>query len=301
MEIHQLKYVFEAARYKNISKAAQNLYVSRQAVSKAISSLEHELGHAIFDREQMTLTPFGETAIEHIRNILCSIDSFVTYAHSLDDDYREKPLITIGLTAFPLDYLFFDENSSIVRAITSFEERADCRISLLHFPDSSIIKAVKEKSLDIGIVHGEYEAEDLAFVPFEKADMRIITLKDGTFCESPSVHVSDLENVAIRCPLDFDLFMQQLTKCCIASGFSPLIKEVPLNDTAIECFMKNGGIHIQPFAPSMEQKFPNLAFLPFADGGFDDIPLCLVCRKDKSKSIQRFCSYFLHTVSAFQQ
>ena len=40
MELYQLKYFLYAAKYENISKAAQALRVSQPSISRAVASLE---------------------------------------------------------------------------------------------------------------------------------------------------------------------------------------------------------------------------------------------------------------------
>ena len=48
MELYQLKYFLYAAKYENISKAAQALRVSQPSISRAVASLEKELQVELF-------------------------------------------------------------------------------------------------------------------------------------------------------------------------------------------------------------------------------------------------------------
>ena len=50
MNILQLIYVLEVAKYHNVSKAASRLYLSQSALSQQISRLEKELGYELFSR-----------------------------------------------------------------------------------------------------------------------------------------------------------------------------------------------------------------------------------------------------------
>lgn len=63
MDIRQLEYCAAVARYQNFTKAAESLFVSRQALSKSIKQLEKELGNDLFilKNNQPALTDFGET------------------------------------------------------------------------------------------------------------------------------------------------------------------------------------------------------------------------------------------------
>ena len=55
MQLHQLEYFCAVARCRNMSRAADELWISQSSLSKAISSLEDELGVKLFDRVGRTL------------------------------------------------------------------------------------------------------------------------------------------------------------------------------------------------------------------------------------------------------
>lgn len=60
MTFQQLQYLLEVRQTKSISKAASNLFVSNSSISAAVSSLEDELGFAIFNRSQKGLVPTSD-------------------------------------------------------------------------------------------------------------------------------------------------------------------------------------------------------------------------------------------------
>ncbi|MBR1397981.1 MAG: LysR family transcriptional regulator [Selenomonadaceae bacterium] len=72
MEIRVLEYFVEAAREKNISRAAEKLHVSQPAVSKQLKQLEEELGKKLFRRSiyQIELTTEGEIFKRRAEDIL---------------------------------------------------------------------------------------------------------------------------------------------------------------------------------------------------------------------------------------
>ena len=63
MELYQLKYFLYAAKYENISKAAQALRVSQPSISRAVVALEKELQVELFERQgkRILLTRAGLT------------------------------------------------------------------------------------------------------------------------------------------------------------------------------------------------------------------------------------------------
>lgn len=61
MELKQLSYFIQIINDKSFSQAAKNLYLTQQAVSKAIRNLEEELGVPLFYRHAsgLELTEYG--------------------------------------------------------------------------------------------------------------------------------------------------------------------------------------------------------------------------------------------------
>lgn len=76
MNILHMKYAVEVARVGSLSKAAENLILAQPNLSRAIKSLEAEIGIKIFDRttKGMTLTPDGEEFIGYAEEILNHIN-----------------------------------------------------------------------------------------------------------------------------------------------------------------------------------------------------------------------------------
>lgn len=72
MEMHQIRYVLAAARTLNFTKAADECNVSQPALTKAVKSLEAELGGPLFHREgkRMLLSEFGRSLLPHLNKIL---------------------------------------------------------------------------------------------------------------------------------------------------------------------------------------------------------------------------------------
>lgn len=76
MELYQLKYFLYAAKYENISKAAQALRVSQPSISRAVVALEKELQVELFERQgkRIVLTRAGLTFREQISPILWKLE-----------------------------------------------------------------------------------------------------------------------------------------------------------------------------------------------------------------------------------
>ena len=72
MDSKQLQYILKVAECQNITRAAEQLYVSQPALSSFISKVEEELGAKIFNRSTtpLTLTQAGECYVKTAKKIL---------------------------------------------------------------------------------------------------------------------------------------------------------------------------------------------------------------------------------------
>ncbi|MDS0528186.1 LysR family transcriptional regulator [Clostridium sp. SHJSY1] len=72
MDIKHLEYIIEIAQQKNMTKSAQNLFVSQSSLSQYLSKLEAELNTPLFNRtkNEMTLTPAGVLYVESAKTVI---------------------------------------------------------------------------------------------------------------------------------------------------------------------------------------------------------------------------------------
>ena len=84
MHTKQLEYFVEAAQRGSINQTAQKLFISQQALSASISSLEKELGYPLFVRTKqgIILTEQGNTVYKDARQILEIVHSWSTVANA---------------------------------------------------------------------------------------------------------------------------------------------------------------------------------------------------------------------------
>lgn len=97
MEMYQIRYAIAAAKALNFTKAAGECNVSQPALTKAIKTLEAELGGNLFHREgkRITLSDFGRSMLPHFQHILDEAEA----TRSLAQNYRllNRVPIRIGI------------------------------------------------------------------------------------------------------------------------------------------------------------------------------------------------------------
>ena len=86
MEMFQVRYVLAAAKLLNFTKAAAQCNVSQPALTKAVKTLEAELGAPVFHREgkKVLLSDFGRSLLPHLQHILHETEA----TRNLADNFR---------------------------------------------------------------------------------------------------------------------------------------------------------------------------------------------------------------------
>lgn len=72
MDFRELSYVMAIAKYQNITKAAESLYIGQPALSRFLKALEYEMGQPLFRKlgNKYVLTYAGERYVERANQIL---------------------------------------------------------------------------------------------------------------------------------------------------------------------------------------------------------------------------------------
>ena len=147
MELNQIRYAYCVAKYRNFSKAADQLFVTQPTLSQQIRKLEEELGFPLFVRSTRTvqLTPEGEIFCEKAGSLLYAFNSFTREMETLRKD--QEISLTVGLLPTFLDFKMSD-------IFQSFQNRnSDISLSFEVQPTDDLIKRMQARKYDIVIAY----------------------------------------------------------------------------------------------------------------------------------------------------
>lgn len=99
MRTEVLRYLLEVDEQQSISKAANNLYISKSALSESISQLEKDLNLAIFQRTKkgVTTTEVGKKIIEQAKVVLANVEKIYQISFSAPPLVNYAYAITFGI------------------------------------------------------------------------------------------------------------------------------------------------------------------------------------------------------------
>lgn len=98
MELLQLKYFLKIAETGNMTRAAEELYISQSSLSRTISRLEKDLGVQLFDRvgRQIRLNQYGKIFLARTKQMFYQLDEAKREIADLNGQYDQ--CINIAVT-----------------------------------------------------------------------------------------------------------------------------------------------------------------------------------------------------------
>lgn len=183
MEIHQLKYFVQAARSSSFNEAAQALFISRQALSRSIASLEAELGYDLFDRlaRGTQLTAKGRMFLEASLPVVRAFEEL----EQLTESGRYIPTVSV---AIPITWTDFFE-SSIRRFAAS---RPDVRVTISSWTDQECLRRAKTGDSDVVVSHIPIDGTLDEGVTLVRTPLVIVMNRACPLADRESVNSADL-------------------------------------------------------------------------------------------------------------
>lgn len=151
----QITYILALWKQKHFQKAADTCYVTQPTLSMQIKKAEEVLGQPIFDRSfnPIKLTVFGKKTLPYLQEIQSQYEALDRFIQSMDGNWKEEVRIgiipTIALYLVPEFYLKWQEKLK------------DIQLEIKELKTVDILKALEERSIDVGILAGPVNEEGL--------------------------------------------------------------------------------------------------------------------------------------------
>ena len=123
---YNLQYFSIVYEERNLSRAADRICISRQALSKSISLMEKNLGKVLFKRKQNGVEPTNAARelIPHVRMILHEYDSFLMRGQMEDLNTRRVRICTIDAVSQVFPNSFYEKfYAKYPNVVLSIEEK----------------------------------------------------------------------------------------------------------------------------------------------------------------------------------
>ena len=178
MTLQQLRYLVTVAECKNISDAAEKLYISQPSLSAAIHNLEEEMGVTAFNRSNkgVTVTREGEELLSLARNLLEQADIM---KERFCKDTKREPKFSVSCQHYSFAV------NAFVDVVNEFD--ADKYSFILRETQTGeIIDDVANGNSELGILYLSKQNEEVLKKLFKKNDL----IFEEIFEASPHIFIS---------------------------------------------------------------------------------------------------------------
>lgn len=268
MNINHFAYFVEAVRENSITKAAESLFISQSAISKAIKCLEQAYNTELIDRKarNFKLTSDGEIFYNSAVKIVSNYQSETTVLATLLHSHRGK--LTLGIPPVTITIIH-----SLLHQYEQMYPEIDLRV--IEIGAQTAFSLAQSGAADISIIIEPFDNPEFNKVPIMESEAVCVVSPHHRLANYDTISFSQLKNEKF---LVFDksfMLYYRIIDCCKEAGFMPNISlESAQWDLLVEAVSDGEGITILPrpiiqkFCPQKVKMLhlcnPSLPWIPVA-------------------------------------
>ncbi len=187
----RLKVFHTVAQRLSFTKAASELYITQPAVTKHIKELEHQLNAQLFVRNgnSIDLTPAGKILLRHAESIFQTYTDLETELAQLNNMEAGTLHIgastTVAQTILPKILALFKKTYPAIN-FTFVQGNTDM-----------ITQLVLTSKVDIAIVEGAAHYPQIAYAPFAKDEIVLVTRANNQLSKKSEITPKQLLNIPL--------------------------------------------------------------------------------------------------------
>lgn len=293
LEIRHLRYFIQVYDSGSILKAADKLFISQQALSKSLATLEKELGAPLFYRtaKGMVPTQLGQAFSESCRSIVKNMDDLTA---SMEKMIRlGSGHVRIGLSG---GFLYLGSK----KIWSDFHDLyPQTEVETIEYSYKESLELVKNGELDAAVISDLEETDEFLTFKLPGSERVLILHKNNPLSLKKELEIKDLKNEDfILCINDFA--RASFMRLCRENGFEPHIRRTSDTVYMYELCDKDGltGISIDSVSEYLLPKYTNLRAIPFKNHVFS-YPLVLITRKHypRMSLIREIADYITYSMN----
>ena len=289
MDIKQLKYFLQVCKYKSFSKAAKEIYITQQGLSKAIGNLEEELQYPLFYNTAggIRITPYGEYLQKQSEHIVQEFDLILEGLNKMAN---------INEGTLTVCFSFGVINALSPDIISHFQENyPNIELVVKTYPDSICEEVVMNEYVDLAISIGPVDEKKFNSTVIKTQYPCVLINEENPLSKRSSIDFKDLKNEKLITFNEKFHFHHNFINKCQESGFEPnIILTTSEIITVHKSSHLNEGIGVSVDFFVNDINYSNVRSIPFADRSFL-WEICLITKKDQfvSHLVKLFTNYMM--------
>ena len=226
MDIRQLRSFLVVCEYGSITQGAQHLFVSPQALSRTIFSLEQELNTALFNRtpQGIVLTDAGKHLRKLVQPIVDAMDDATRQMNRMFQDKRQT--LSIGITS-ALQYFLPESDLALFR-----QDHPNCVITVNEHSHEECEAMLSKNLLSAALLWSPVNKRGIrTIMTFQRQRVCIIPA-DHPLAQKEVVHIRDLAGLRLVTNMNSHGY-NTLQALCRAREVEPEISRVADSSTLL--------------------------------------------------------------------
>lgn len=258
MNFKQLKYFYEIANEKQITRAAKKLHISQPPLSQSLQALEATLGCALFERNghTMELTEAGEVLYEKTKKLLDEIDDTMREVKETGQGVRGSITIGCNRSCF----------AHIPQAVRQFQQHfPHVQIQLIEGDSYQLTNQLLRREIELAIIRLPADLEKFHY--FRLPDEKYVAMVSKQYLSEKNkttITIKELSELPlfllhrIKGTGQFEIFMNMFQK----NDLTPhIIGESPNVDMIIGLIKEGLGATILPESICHQEHSSNIHVL----------------------------------------
>ncbi len=296
MTITQVQYVLEVASCKNISRAAERLFISQSALSQQLHRLEHELGFSLFARTARGLE-LTEDGSVFCREAQPAVEAWMAFHHAVLAMGKPKNLclrVQIGARVY--------SNGLFPDIVRFFDARPDMEAVFVTEAGRDYLSDLRNGTIDLALDRlpaEEYLAKRPEFYTHALVRERqcVLTSPQDPRAERESLSLQDLQGCAMISGLENSAEDRILKETC--KQFSIAFRRVYRSDgieTSMNLVRSGRGIVL---GPQSFAEYYRVAAVPLVPA--EEASLRFICLRSslKRREVHQFLEHLLSVCAAY--
>lgn len=284
MDIRHIRYLVSAVESGSLSGAAKMQFVTVQAVSKAISELENELGVALFTRGNHGVVPtaVGAALYQRARAVLDSFDELVEFSRAFPAD-KSTDRLSIALCS-----PHFSNESAALAAFSKLIERVTgFKTTIISGTGGQCLEALNNHAVDAMATIGGYSNPQTDVAVIGSLPAGVVLASSHPLAAGKAVRFADMATYPVLASDKWDTFNHSILRTCQELGMSSKVITYREGVDIDDFFQNQMGMVFSVHVPSIKLESSSTINLPIHPSDCASVPLCLVSLKSyKTRAFQ---------------
>lgn len=292
MNIGQLEHVVEVIRLNSFALAARERHISPQALSKAVSELERELGVPLFKRtgRSVEATSFAREFEERARRVLFEFDQLKKMPSTYLREASRDRIFRLGVSDSSYRGLTLLE-----RDFAYFHDEFGFDIKIYRSSSDSCLSAMRQGLVDAIVLPGAVNEIGVCCSLIHSARASIVVDENSHLCGRGEVSLEEISQCPVACPLDIRFVRPFVESQFFVRGLVPRFEFVEPRFEEFFSFLRSGGVAFVRRDGTIPKDVSSVREIALRDNDSFSIPFFLIHEEAHSSKLFDSIVSFLRT------